>query len=437
MPGGGAQRFGMFKVPSLVFDIELEDNGIGGGWCQEEEWEEDEIVSEIQRFVQPTTAAEARLAADVRVALSHCNTATAAAAAEAGPRLVSILTALGYSAALRTALGGGDGADCLRNLRHSFIAVELPTATTPTAGGASAAHAQGGIAGAAAAAGGGGGGIAAAAAGSGMVTGGVMGGYSHYSSHPAAAGACGPGPGYSAGGYSHGYSHQAARRYVVDPVFKEQFIIAKTTSRYSCILGAVPQVFVGPEEHLGLLVQFLCAEMAAAFRQLGSVLPPWRQAASMLSKWAPRKSVDLDVGSGGGRPGAAAAAAAAGGGASAAASRGVGAGGLMAAAVDAHCLQLGGGGGGASCHQQQQAQQVPWPCRPAAAAARPHHFAHHQHHGNGFHAAAAPLPGGGLPPPMPPPSYEMPGAGSRRQSFEPQRVVFGGNFIPVGPTPVS
>eukprot|EP00198_Chlamydomonas_reinhardtii_P011280 XP_001700617.1 predicted protein [Chlamydomonas reinhardtii] len=107
MPGGGAQRFGMFKVPSLVFDIELEDNGIGGGWCQEEEWEEDEIVSEIQRFVQPSTPAEARLAADV---------------------------------------------------------------------------------------------------------------------------------------------------------------------------------YVGPEEHLALLVQFLCAEMAAAFRQLGSVLPPWRQAASMLSK---------------------------------------------------------------------------------------------------------------------------------------------------------
>ena len=22
---------------------QLEDNGIGGGWCQEEEWEEDEV----------------------------------------------------------------------------------------------------------------------------------------------------------------------------------------------------------------------------------------------------------------------------------------------------------------------------------------------------------------------------------------------------------
>ncbi|KAG2453282.1 hypothetical protein HYH02_002605 [Chlamydomonas schloesseri] len=398
----------MFKVPSLVFDIELEDNGIGGGWCQEEEWEEDEIVNEIQRFVQPTTAAEARLVADVRVALSHCNTATAAAAAEAGPRLVSILTALGYAASLRTALGGGDGADCLRNLRHSFIAVELPTsapAPAPPAAAAAAAAQGGGIAGAAG--GSGMGGIAGAAGGAtgggGMVTGGLMGGYSH--SAP-------------------------CRRYVVDPVFKEQFIIAKTTSRYASILGAVPQCYVGPEEHLGLLVQFLCAEMATAFRQLGSVLPPWRQAGSMLSKWAPRKSIDVAD------PKAAAAAAAA----EAAADKG----GLMttptttmmggAAAMDGHCLQLGGGG---FHQQQQQQQQMPWPCRPAAARQPLHLHQQHQHRQQQQQQQQHGLPPPGPVAPMPPPSYEVPGAGNRRQSFEPQRVVFGGNFVPVGPQPVS
>ena len=45
------------------------------------------------------------------------------------------------------------------------------------------------------------------------------------------------------------------------------------------------QVFVGTEDCLQLLVQFLCAEMQAAFRSLGAVLPPWRQASSMCSKW--------------------------------------------------------------------------------------------------------------------------------------------------------
>lgn len=42
-------------------------------------------------------------------------------------RLLSILSALGYKCNLRTALGGGDGADCLRNLRHTFITCEAST----------------------------------------------------------------------------------------------------------------------------------------------------------------------------------------------------------------------------------------------------------------------------------------------------------------------
>ncbi|GFR50122.1 hypothetical protein Agub_g12273, partial [Astrephomene gubernaculifera] len=190
-------------VPSLVFDIELEDNGIGGHW-QEDEWEEDEVVTEIQRFVQPTTAYETRLINDVRVACPLAKDG------QDSVRLVSILSSMGHRCCLRTALGGGDGADCLRNLRHTFITCEAPAA--------------------------------------------------------AAAAPSAP-----------------CRRYIVDAQFKEQFIIAKTTARYASILAAIPQVFVGPEEHLALLVNFLCTEMSAAFRQLGAVLPPWRHAASMLS----------------------------------------------------------------------------------------------------------------------------------------------------------
>ncbi len=41
-------------------------------------------------------------------------------------RIVAILQALGYRCTLRTALGGGDGADCLRNLRHTFISCDTP-----------------------------------------------------------------------------------------------------------------------------------------------------------------------------------------------------------------------------------------------------------------------------------------------------------------------
>ncbi|PNH08504.1 hypothetical protein TSOC_004936 [Tetrabaena socialis] len=339
----------IFKVPSLVFDIELEDNGIGAHW-QDEDWEEEEVVSEIQRFVQPTSHTEARLLSDVKCGVTHARDDT--------PRLVSILTALGYRCSLRTALGGGDGADCLRNLRHTFISCE---------------------------------------------TAGVNGG--------------------------------PARRYVVDAQFRDQFIIAKTTARYASILAAIPQVFVGPEEHLVLLVNFLCSEMSTAFRQLGSVLPPWRHASSMLSKWKPRKSMDD--------------------GAAAAVRQQVHGGGAVGL-ENGGAIAVGGGGFAVAAALPTGAVAVPPPPpQPLTAApqlqwpskvAPPHAHQHSQHHlqqqqvllqqaqlqhqqrtpwqqqAAVFHQQLGGFNSG-------------PSEGSRRQSFEPQRVIFGGNFAPIIPTP--
>ena len=39
------------------------------------------------------------------------------------------LVQLGYSVTVRTALGGGGGCECLRNLRHVFICVRMPVCT--------------------------------------------------------------------------------------------------------------------------------------------------------------------------------------------------------------------------------------------------------------------------------------------------------------------
>ncbi len=54
-----------------------------------------------------------------------------------------------------------------------------------------------------------------------------------------------------------------------------------------------PQVYVGSS--VELLVDFLCSELAAAFKAEGATLPPWRAADAMLSKWRPRRSVDCDM----------------------------------------------------------------------------------------------------------------------------------------------
>ncbi|KAG1673074.1 hypothetical protein FOA52_013143 [Chlamydomonas sp. UWO 241] len=91
----------------------------------------------------------------------------------------------------------------------------------------------------------------------------------------------------------HGAGH-----FIVDAHFVEQFEIAKPTPRYTRILSCVPRVLVLPEERVPPLVTFLCAELAGAFKTLGTVVPPWRQAASMLTKWLPRRSLDVELSSG-------------------------------------------------------------------------------------------------------------------------------------------
>lgn len=301
----------MLKVPSLVFDLDLEDGGIGEAWHPDGgQWEEEEVVTEIQRFTNPQSPAEARLLSDVKAAMQHTREGQEFA------RLAQILTALGYRVQVRTALGGGDGADCLRNLRHTFLNVTLVAAP------------------------------------------------------------------------SQQQPHQQHRLYIVDPQFKEQFYIAKTTARYAAILAAVPQVYVGPEEHLELLVNFLCTEMSAAFKQLGSVLPPWRHASSVMSKWQPRKSLDEHV-------------------------------------APAH--QQASAVGNATVSGAGTLQQQRWSHLIGNKA-------HQQADAKAADACGWVLP---KPQPLAATSSAAGSGGSNKPSWEPKRVYFGGNFVPITPAHAS
>lgn len=81
---------------------------------------------------------------------------------------------------------------------------------------------------------------------------------------------------------------------VVDPRFRQQFCIPRTTERYAEVLSAVPEVFVGTRASLRLGVEHLSSEMARAFRETGLTLPPWRTPRSMLAKWNdPRACTDV------------------------------------------------------------------------------------------------------------------------------------------------
>jgi uncharacterized protein (TIGR01615 family) len=80
---------------------------------------------------------------------------------------------------------------------------------------------------------------------------------------------------------------------IVDPTFRDQFAIAHPSARYAAVLDSLPAVFVGHAGRIPQLVELLCAEMSLAFHAAGIVLPPWRQTKSMLSKWQPRRSIEL------------------------------------------------------------------------------------------------------------------------------------------------
>ena len=123
--------------------------------------------------------------------------------------LASKLVNIGYKVAIRTAMGGGSGQDCFRNLHHEFLVIAE--------------------------------------------------------------------------------RHQEV---IVDCHFRDQFRISQHTQQYQQVLNCLPEVFIGSAARLGPLVEFMCSEMAAAFKEQSVTCPPWRQARSMVSKWLPTKSHD-------------------------------------------------------------------------------------------------------------------------------------------------
>ena len=211
---------------------------------------------------------------------------------------------------------------------------------------------------------------------------------------------------------------------IIDPFFREQFEVPVASSRYASLVGALPAVYVGTQEHLIPLVELMCEEMSRAFVEAGSLLPPWRRTKSMLSKWLPRRSCDLSLL----QLATAGAAAAAGGGSA----TGAVAGGDAAAGVEGAVAELlrqvtagsmaaalpGGNDDdqAAGAMQQQQNKAVPKVCGglsralSLAAAAGP--------------PVAVAQPGYGL--------IAMPREKSpTRVLLEPKQRVVGGNFVPV------
>lgn len=212
------RRHVMSKVPSLMFDMEdTEETVHANQKAHKDLVPEADVIEEITSLLETTDDRELMLRLHVRIAseeatrlgMTHLSV----------PDIANTLRKLGYAVKIRTALGGGWGGACLRNLRHSFLAVTISPTT----------------------------------------------------------------------------SEESSRTVIVDPRFREQFQIAHATPRYDRILAAAPTEMIASSDRLANIVEILCGEMATAFAETGTPLPPWRQTSAMLSKWHPRRSEEVDL----------------------------------------------------------------------------------------------------------------------------------------------
>lgn len=78
---------------------------------------------------------------------------------------------------------------------------------------------------------------------------------------------------------------------VIDPQFRDQFLLGKQNIEYDNLLRVVPLEFVGSALRLQAIVSVICAQMTKVYQDLGISLPPWRRPRAVLGKW-----FDTDVG---------------------------------------------------------------------------------------------------------------------------------------------
>lgn len=116
------------KVPSLVFDLELEENNNRSSSVEEQE--AFEVAQDILSLVKPHNSTELRLSmAMASILHDSSERPVRLKTSEVAARLFS----MGYRVQIRTALGGGAGGECLRNLRHTFLCCS-PSQTVKSGG---------------------------------------------------------------------------------------------------------------------------------------------------------------------------------------------------------------------------------------------------------------------------------------------------------------
>lgn len=111
------------RIPSMVFDLELEESGAGDA-----EGLDCECVETSEESYQLTCCTKLRTPLEHRVfgivkyaAQAHKHNASVAKKLDVTRFVACYLTLNGLSPTLRTSVGGGQGGECLQNLRHTYL----------------------------------------------------------------------------------------------------------------------------------------------------------------------------------------------------------------------------------------------------------------------------------------------------------------------------
>lgn len=79
------------------------------------------VVEELRRFLTPISTLHQQLGKDAIAVIVQKDISAGATGSLAGH-----LTSLGYIVRLRKTVGGGEGSNCLHNLRHEFLSIIVP-----------------------------------------------------------------------------------------------------------------------------------------------------------------------------------------------------------------------------------------------------------------------------------------------------------------------
>ncbi|XP_059629216.1 uncharacterized protein LOC132271745 [Cornus florida] len=74
-------------------------------------------------------------------------------------------------------------------------------------------------------------------------------------------------------------------RYIIEVSLAGEFEIARPTDRYTSLLNAFPQVFVGEVEELKQVVKTMCKAIKKSMKGMDLQIPPWRRYGYMQAKW--------------------------------------------------------------------------------------------------------------------------------------------------------